>query len=84
MPVNRLAYAFHTSVVTVLTTKVLEICKQKNVKTLLVGGGVASNSALREQLLQAATRECIGVFFPPLALCLDNAAMIAGLGYHFV
>ena len=53
------------------------------VKTLLVGGGVAANSALRSSLqIQAKTRG-VDVFFPPMELCLDNAAMVAGLGFHW-
>lgn len=82
--VNMVAYAFQKSVVSVLVKKSLALCQKKNVKTLLVGGGVAANSALRDSLWRAAREQNIKVFFPPLTLCLDNAAMIAGLGYHFL
>lgn len=84
VPINNaeVALAFQTSVVKTLVDKSLAACRQKNVCTLLVGGGVAANSALRQELLNKATQENIRVFFPPLSLCIDNAAMIAGLAYH--
>jgi len=47
-----------------------------------VGGGVAANSALRAELTRRAGAEGVTVYFPPTALCLDNAAMVAGFGYH--
>jgi len=49
----------------------------------LVGGGVAANSGLRAALQVQAPLQGVDVFFPPMALCLDNAAMIAGLAYHW-
>jgi len=79
--VEQVAYSFQKSVVGVLTDKAIAVCLRKKVKTLLIGGGVAANSALRESLLQAGEKEGISVYFPPMAFCLDNAAMIAGLGY---
>ncbi len=81
--VAQVAYAFQESVVAVLVEKSLQACRDKKVNTLLVGGGVAANSALRHHLKERAVQEGIDVFFPPMALCLDNAAMIAGLGYHW-
>ena len=54
------------------------------IKTLLLGGGVAANSALRQQLKIAAAQNGIHVHFPHLSLCMDNAAMIAGLGFHLI
>jgi len=76
----KVAHAFQESVVEVLLEKSIAACHQCKVKTLLIGGGVAANSALRGRLTQRASREGIEVHFPPMVLCLDNAAMIAGLG----
>jgi N6-L-threonylcarbamoyladenine synthase len=45
-----------------------------------VGGGVSANSRLRYKLAAAARREGMTAVFPPMALCQDNAAMIAALG----
>ena len=80
--VKRIAYAFQESVVSVLVEKSITACKKKKVKTLLIGGGVAANSVLRQKLQWRGREEQINVFFPPLSLCMDNAAMIAGLAYH--
>ena len=82
--VAQIAYAFQESVVTVLVEKCINVCRKKKASTLLVGGGVAANSALRQRLVQEAEGHGIKVFFPPLVLCLDNAAMVAGLGFHYL
>ena len=80
--VAKVAYAFQESVVAILVQKSLLACRKLKVKTLLVGGGVAANSALRRHLQDKAKAQGVDVFFPPMVLCLDNAAMIAGLAYH--
>lgn len=82
--VAKVAYAFQQSVVDVLVEKSLKACRKFKVRTLLAGGGVAANSALRASLKARAASEGIDVFFPPMVLCLDNAAMIAGLAHHFL
>jgi N6-L-threonylcarbamoyladenine synthase len=79
----KVAYAFQKSVVAALVEKSLDACRHFKVKTLLVGGGVAANSALRAALKLVADSRGVGVFFPPMGLCLDNAAMIAGLAFHW-
>lgn len=78
---SQIAYSFQDSVVSVLVKKSLAACRQMKIKTLLLGGGVAANSALRQKLSRAGEEAGIKIFIPPLNLCLDNAAMIAGLGY---
>lgn len=50
------------------------------VRTLLVGGGVSANSRLREELGTFAAARGLKLVIPPLGYCMDNAAMIAGLG----
>ena len=81
--VAKVAYAFQESVVAVLVEKSLQACRKMKVKTLLVGGGVAANSALRSALQERARAQGIDVFFPPMELCMDNAAMVAGLAFHW-
>ncbi|MCK5581516.1 MAG: tRNA (adenosine(37)-N6)-threonylcarbamoyltransferase complex transferase subunit TsaD [Candidatus Omnitrophica bacterium] len=80
--VAKIAYAFQDSVVSVLINKCLLACRKKKVKTIVVGGGVAANSSLRKRLSNVAADHNINVFFPPLSLCVDNAAMVAGFAYH--
>lgn len=82
--VEKVAHAFQESVVNVLVEKTIAACLKKKAATLLVGGGVAANKALRERLTEAAASKGINVRFPSLPLCMDNAAMVAGLAYHLV
>jgi N6-L-threonylcarbamoyladenine synthase len=74
--------SFQDAVVDVLVKKSLSACRLKKTDTLLVGGGVAANNTLRQKLCASAKREGVAVHFPSKALCMDNAAMVAGLGYQ--
>ncbi|MCX5698730.1 MAG: tRNA (adenosine(37)-N6)-threonylcarbamoyltransferase complex transferase subunit TsaD [Candidatus Omnitrophica bacterium] len=75
-----LAASFQETVVNVLVKKSLLACKRKNVTRLLIGGGVAANGVLRQKFMAEAKIAGIDYFFPDINLCMDNAAMIAGLG----
>ncbi len=68
------AASFQESVVDVLVEKALRAAQQLHIKKIVVVGGVAANSRLRERLLAQKNFE---VFFPKMELCTDNAAMIA-------
>jgi N6-L-threonylcarbamoyladenine synthase len=50
------------------------------VARVLLGGGVVANTRLRERLQGDGTAAGLEVLVPPLALCTDNAAMVACLG----
>ena len=52
------------------------------VRSLLTGGGVTANSRLRRELISFAGTHKIALRLPELGYCVDNAAMIAGLGYE--
>lgn len=75
------AASFQKAVIEVLKQNVLKTCKRKNVNKIAIAGGVASNSALREALISAASKEGIEVLFPSQILCTDNAAMIGSAAY---
>jgi N6-L-threonylcarbamoyladenine synthase len=77
LPVADLAASFQRTVARSLTQKALTCALDRNIDTIAVGGGVAANSELRRQLTSAGREHQIAVHFPPLALCTDNAAMIA-------
>ncbi|VEP18456.1 tRNA N6-adenosine threonylcarbamoyltransferase [Hyella patelloides LEGE 07179] len=77
IPVADLAASFQNTVARVLTKRTIRCALDYGLKTITVGGGVAANSELREHLLAAAQKHDIQVYFPPLKLCTDNAAMIA-------
>jgi len=68
------------SVVGILTKKSIEATWRYHRRRLIVVGGVAANSHLRDALVAVGTERGIGVSFPPLDLCTDNAAMIAAVG----
>ena len=75
------AASFQYAVIDVLKENVLLTCKKKNVKTIAIAGGVASNSSLRETLIKEASKRGIEVLFPAPILCTDNAAMIGSAAY---
>jgi N6-L-threonylcarbamoyladenine synthase len=72
------AASFQEAVVDVLVEKTLRAARQRNIKRVIVVGGVAANSRLRERLL---SQKNLQVFFPKMELCTDNAAMIAACAY---
>jgi len=74
--------SFQDSVVGALVKKTLLACKKKKIKRVAVGGGVSINSHLRKSLEKEAAGFGIKTYFPDKRLCLDNAAMVAGLGYR--
>lgn len=77
-----IAASFQETVIDALVKKSLLACKIKKADRLVVGGGVVANKRLREKFSQAAEEEGLSCYFPPKELCLDNAAMVAGLGYR--
>lgn len=82
VPVCDICAGFQEAMVDMLLNKTEIACRKKGIKTLLVGGGVSANGFLRERLKQMAKILGIEAFFPPKGMYMDNAAMIAGLGYH--
>ncbi len=78
LPVADLAASFQAAVVDVLLAKTLKAAHAYKAKEILLAGGVSANKALREAFLAQADYK---VHIPRLALCTDNAAMIASAGY---
>ncbi len=78
-----LAASFQRAVIEVLVAKSVAAMHQTGETRLAVGGGVAANKAFRTSLSSAATRHGFEVFFAPLDLCTDNAAM-GGLGWEYI
>ncbi len=77
-----IAASFQEAVVDVLVDKTIFAALKFSVSSILFGGGVAANSRLRERLGEAARQHNIRLYNPPKDLCIDNAAMIAGLAHH--
>lgn len=78
--VRNICASFQHAVVETLVKKAVLACKLKKVKSLLLGGGVVANKALRERFISAAAKEGLGCHLPSLGICMDNAAMVAGFG----
>ena len=84
LPRADVAASFQEAVADVLTRKAIRAATDIGVDTMMIGGGVAANSRLREL---AATRcEAAGLRLrvPRAGLCTDNGAMVAALGAHLV
>ncbi|CAB1059653.1 N(6)-L-threonylcarbamoyladenine synthase (EC [Olavius sp. associated proteobacterium Delta 1] len=75
---------FQEAVLEVLSYKAIRAAMDKGCDRIALVGGVAANSRLREKLTSDAGRKGIRVHIPSLHLCGDNAAMIAGVGYHYL
>jgi len=76
------AASFQAAVVDVLVTKARRAAAEVGATGIVLGGGVAANSLLREELLEACEVDGIQGFLPSRAMCTDNAAMIAAAGWH--
>lgn len=82
LPKEDVAAATQEAIADVLSDKAIRAARKLGAKSLLVAGGVAANKRLRELLQE---RSPVKVFIPPVSLCTDNAAFIAGytfFNYH--
>ncbi len=76
---ENISAGFQKAAIDMLTKRLFKAAQDNNINRIVAGGGVAANSYLRESL---KSRNNFKVFFPSMTLCTDNAAMIAGIGYH--
>lgn len=77
-----LAASFQEAVVDVLVRKACLALEKTGAKTLVLAGGVAANTVLRERLTQETEARGVRFTYPPPILCTDNGAMIATAGYY--
>ena len=80
--VNDMCCSFQNRVVTILVKKVIRAMKEYDVKNLVLAGGVAANSYLREELTKACEKNNFNFVYPPVKYCTDNAAMIGAAAYY--
>ncbi len=78
-----LVASFQAALVDVQVYKTIRAAENKKVKKVVLAGGVAANTSLREKMQKEAEGRGFKLFYPSLKLCADNAAMIAALGYQY-
>jgi N6-L-threonylcarbamoyladenine synthase len=76
------AASFQAALVEPLVKKTVRAAQQTGVASVVVGGGVAANSALRGGLQAACDEAGLALYLTPIEYCTDNAAMTAMLGSH--
>jgi N6-L-threonylcarbamoyladenine synthase len=76
-----IAASFQKTAVEILLRALFNAAQDTGLNTIVAGGGVAANSCLRARLSEHAHFKC---YFPPLELCTDNAAMIAGIACRYL
>jgi N6-L-threonylcarbamoyladenine synthase len=75
-----IAASFQEAVADTVTRKALLACRQQDVDTLIMVGGVAANSRIRALAQERCDAAGIELRVPPMRLCTDNGAMIAAIG----
>ena len=80
--VKDMCTSFQNRVVKVVVKKTLKALKEYNCKNLVLAGGVAANSYLRQELEKACHENNISFSYPRIAYCTDNGAMIGAAGYY--
>ncbi|RLK60857.1 tRNA (adenosine(37)-N6)-threonylcarbamoyltransferase complex transferase subunit TsaD [Actinokineospora cianjurensis] len=84
IPVDDVAASFQEAVADVLTAKAVRAATDLNITTLIISGGVAANSRLKQLAAERCATAGITLRVPRPRLCTDNGAMIAALGAHLV
>ncbi len=77
-----LCASFQDKVVKSLTTKTVNALKEYNVDNLILAGGVAANSSIREEFEKLSKENSFKFSYPSIKYCTDNATMIAAAGYY--
>ncbi|MCT4592729.1 MAG: tRNA (adenosine(37)-N6)-threonylcarbamoyltransferase complex transferase subunit TsaD [Anaeromicrobium sp.] len=79
---EHVAASFQMAVLDVLVKKAIDGAVEKKLDTIVIAGGVAANSGLRQLLREEGKKHNIKVLYPSLQLCTDNAAMIGCAAYY--
>ena len=80
--IEDVAASFQQAVVDVLVEKTVNCAMVQNMKQVVLSGGVAANTQLRESLAEACRENELIFYVPEMDLCTDNGAMIACVGYY--
>ncbi len=79
--IRDVAAGFQAAVVDTLVDKTMQAATKSGVGKIVVAGGVAANSSLRQRMKEEADKGGMTLYLPAMGLCIDNAAMIALAGY---
>jgi len=82
LPLADICASFQAAIVEVLTCKTIQAARVHQVKNVALGGGVAANQALRQEMLSLCQENDLRLYCPRPGYCADNAAMIALAGWH--
>ena len=79
---NDLAASFQEAVVDSLSSNLIKAAEEFDVESVVISGGVAANQRLREVIAARLKEYNLKLYYPPLELCTDNAAMIGAVAYY--
>lgn len=82
IPINDLAASFSKAIAKTLVNKTVKAAKELQLNKIVITGGVAANSALRQEMKKQCDINNLELYVPSLKLCTDNAAMIACAAYY--
>ena len=80
--IEDVAASFQQAVLDVMLEKAFRLVKETGRDKLVIAGGVAANQGLREMFEKQGKLDTIKIYYPPIELCTDNAAMIGSAGYY--
>ncbi len=80
--INDLAASFQEAVVDSLSSNLIKAVKEYEVASVVLSGGVAANQRLRKVIAERLEEYNLDLYYPPLELCTDNAAMIGAVAYY--
>jgi N6-L-threonylcarbamoyladenine synthase len=80
--IDDLCASFQHTAVEMLVENTLLAARENAASTVVLAGGVSANSALRARMTQECRRLGLSLFYPPIPLCGDNAAMVGSQAYY--
>jgi len=81
LTIQQLSFEIQEAITDVLVEKTAQAAKKYKVKSILLGGGVAANSRLREKFHLALSSSSFSLYLPSPSLCTDNAAYVSSFAY---
>lgn len=80
----QIAASFQEAAIDVLVKKTLRVAKAERLEHITLVGGVSANEPLRQRLMSSADKKGYKVYLPHKKFSVDNGAMVAGIGYHYL